>query len=464
MVEKKQKNNIPWQIICLSTVILFICSSTKHILFQSTAADLGIFDQAVYLISQGEKPISSFMGFHILADHAAWIWYPLALLYKIYPTVYWLFGLQAFALSFGGFPIWLLASQAGLTKQISTAIVIGYLLYPLIFNVNLFDFHLDVIVPSMILLAVWSARENKVWYFCLSIFLILGCKEVFALTTAAMGIWLALFEKRKLYGSITFIISIVWFVIATKIIIPFFSSSVEPIDRHIYRYKHLGQSLREVVDNIIFHPKLILDNFLTVENLFYLCLLLIPVIWQLSLRGLLPLFGAIPTLLINLLADPSYQKDLLAWYSLPILPFLFLAVIETLKKGDGWLKTKRSIFLWSLLAFILLAKYGFFWSKYLVSLDNWQSMNEAISLVNTQQGVYTTDEIAPHLTHRKLIRFANMDLLQNNLDEFNYVLLNLRHPGLYSNRNFVQSLIKKLENNPEFHTIYQNDEVYLFKR
>ena len=74
--------------------------------FHSTAYDLGIFDQAVYLISRGEPPISTLLGFHILGDHAALIWYPISLLYKIYPSVYWLFGIQSIALSVGAYYVY----------------------------------------------------------------------------------------------------------------------------------------------------------------------------------------------------------------------------------------------------------------------------------------------------------------------------------------------------------------------
>src|SRR5690242_2927548 len=67
--------------IGVSILIFFWCSSLRHALFNSTGWDLGIFDQVVYLISQGKPPISSFIHVHILGDHAAWIFYPLALLY-----------------------------------------------------------------------------------------------------------------------------------------------------------------------------------------------------------------------------------------------------------------------------------------------------------------------------------------------------------------------------------------------
>ena len=50
------------RIIILATLIFFICSSLRHAFFYSTGFDLGIYDQVVYLISQGKSPISSFFG------------------------------------------------------------------------------------------------------------------------------------------------------------------------------------------------------------------------------------------------------------------------------------------------------------------------------------------------------------------------------------------------------------------
>ncbi|MEJ1935584.1 DUF2079 domain-containing protein, partial [Nostoc sp. NIES-2111] len=106
------KIGYPVWIICASVLILLAASSLRHELFQSTAFDLGIFDQAVYLISQGKEPVTTIQGFHILGDHAAWIFYPLALLYKIYPSVYWLFAVQVIALGIAALPIWYLSLQA----------------------------------------------------------------------------------------------------------------------------------------------------------------------------------------------------------------------------------------------------------------------------------------------------------------------------------------------------------------
>ncbi|MGL4378056.1 MAG: DUF2079 domain-containing protein, partial [Microcoleaceae cyanobacterium] len=101
-------------IVIISATVMFLISCARHLMLQSTGFDLGIFDQAIYLISQGQTPFSSLMGFHIIGDHGALVFYLIALLYKIYPHVFWLFFLQSIALALGVLPIWYLAKLAGL--------------------------------------------------------------------------------------------------------------------------------------------------------------------------------------------------------------------------------------------------------------------------------------------------------------------------------------------------------------
>ncbi|QFS43937.1 DUF2079 domain-containing protein [Nostoc sphaeroides] len=446
-------------IIGVSALILFGCSSLRHELFQSTAFDLGIFDQAVYLISQGQPPITSFMGFHILGDHAAWIFYPLALLYKIYPSVYWLFVVQAAALALGALPAWHLAHQAGLKENQAIAIAFVYLLYPLVFNANLFDFHAEVIALPLLLAAVLAARLSQIGWFCLSILLVLGCKAVLSLTVAAMGVWLILFEKRRLYGAIAICAGIGWFIIATQVIIPFFSGAEAAA---VGRYSYLGNSVLGIAKNIVFQPGLILGKVFSLDNLGYLVLLLAPVIWGLSLQGIKPLVGAIPCLALNILADYQPQKDLLHQYSIPAMPFLLLAIISSLAAGKGWIQNKRAIILWSLVAFLSLAKFTHFGGRYLESIDTWQATKQAIAQIQTKGSVYTTAEISPHLSNRKLITYTNADSSPADLNVFNYVLLNVRHPGFSSNQEFAANLVNQLKTNQEFQLKYQRDDVYLF--
>lgn len=461
LLKPAQWKVLTWMIGGSVTLLLF-CSSLRHALYQSTAWDLGIFDQAVYLISQGLPPVSSLMGFHILGDHAAVIFYPLALLYKLYPDVHWLLLVQAIALSLGALPLVYLARLSGLSEKQAIAIAAAYLLYPLIFNVNLFDFHPDVIAVPGLLWAVLAARLRHWVGFCVAVLLVLSCKAPLGLTVMAMGLWLLLFEKRRWQGAIAIGLGLAWFLIATQFIIPRFGAEAAPLARHLGRYSYLGTSFSDVAVNLLLQPWLLLGGLFTLDNLEYLALLFLPVLWGLSWFTLAPLIGAIPTLAMNLLSTVQLQKDLIHQYSLPILPFLFLAVILTLAKGKGLMQNQRGIIIWSLIGFLLLSKFGYFAVRYVQVLDTWQATREAIAQVPATGNVLTTAWIAPHLTHRPTINLAIEGTEASDISHFNYVLLNVRHPGWRSSPDIQKRFVERLQKDPRFKQKYQRDEVYLF--
>lgn len=443
-----------------AALVFFLCSSVRHALFQSTAFDLGIYDQVVYLISQGLPPISSFLGFHHMGNHAAWSVYPLALLYKIYPSVYWLLAVQAVCLALGALPTWLLARQAGLTRSLSQAMAIVYLLYPLVFNLNLFDFHPEVMALPAILTAIWAARAEQKILFCATTLFALGCRDALSLTIAAMGVWLLLFEKRRFYGWFALVTGLGWFVLVTQWIIPMFKGGGVAA---VARYKYLGHSVLEIAQNMLLKPGLVLGKLLTWHTANYLLLVVSPVLWGLSPRHLAPLIVAVPTLVLNILSRVVTQQDLHHQYSLPVLPFLLVAVIATLSSGRGWLRSRRWIILWSLVAFLLLQKSNFLARQYVRALDSWRPSQEAIAQIQTQGGVLADIYLAPHVTHRAMVRPALPKFLPKFLSKCDYVLVNLR---LYrdKDRDLFQQTVNQLKRNPEFQLTYQQDKVYLFTR
>ena len=319
---KSLKSHPVFLMIVVTTIVLFTASSARHALFQSTVFDLAIFDQAIYLISQNQTPFSSLIAINIWGDHAAFIFYPLALLYKIYPDVHWLFLVQAVSLALGAWPSWSLARQAGLNNSISWAIACIYLLYPLVFNVNLFDFHPEVIALPALLAAILAARLNKNLWFFAAIVLVLICKAVLSLTVAAMGLWLLCFDKKRNCGFIALFLGAGWFLVATQAVIPYFNQGREHAG--IGRYQYLGNSVFEIAINLIVKPNLVLERLFSLETFEYLALLLLPVIWWLSPHHVSSLISAVPMLAMNILSDIPAQRDLIHQYSVPILPFCWL--------------------------------------------------------------------------------------------------------------------------------------------
>ena len=449
--------------IIVSTIILFFFSSLRHILFNSHAFDLGIFDNGIYLISQGEEPYVSFRKFHILGDHSAWILYFIALFYLIYPTIYWLFAIQAFALSVAVLPIYHLSKLDNLSNSQAKTVCLIYLLYPLIFNVNLFDFHPEVIAIPLFFTAILTAKSNKFNWFMICIVLILGCKAVLALNIIALGIWLVLSQKQKKFGLFAIIIGLAWFIIATQLIIPHFSGEEAAA---INRYAFLGDSVTEIALNLILKPNLILSHLFTLANLEYLLLLFAPLLPVLAWQKFSYLIPALPTLLLNLITDYQPQKDLVHQYSLPIIPFLILVVIASLASKKTWLKQNFKIKIWSLIAFLALAKYVYFFPNalYFNKIDTWRASREAINLIKSDGAVLTAPQYAPHLTHRPVIKLAINNIDYANIGQFEYILVNLKYPSVYSSTEAIQKLIYEARKLPTFQLIYENNEIFLFQK
>jgi uncharacterized membrane protein len=176
------------------------------------------------------------------------------------------------------------------------------------------------------------------------------------------------------------------------------------------------------------------------------------------------LIAALPALLMNLLANDEGQKDLLHQYSLPILPFLLLIVINTVAAKKSWLQRPRWILLWALVCFFALAKVGYFTNRYLSSLDTWQATHQAISAIKTDGGVLTSAEIAPHVTHRSLVKLAVNGSENLDLGQFDYILLNRRHPGWESSPELVAAFLTKVEGDRRFQKIYEQEDVILFQK
>ena len=449
-------------LVVISSLILFVCSSMRHALLQSGAFDLGIYDQVAYLMSRGLSPVSSFLGFHHMGNHAAYSFYLVGVLYRIWTNVHWLFLIQAIALASALIPVFRLAVQAGIPENQALTLSYVYLLYPLIFNLNLYDFHPEVMALPCIFWAIWFARRDRYVPFLLCLIFILGCKAVLSLMVLALGIWLLFGERQRVYGLTAIAAGFVWFLAATQVIIPHFSGAEAAA---VDRYAELGDSVLEIAWTLLTNPLILGERLFTLPNLEYVIYLFIPLAWAMVPRYLSPLVGAAPILFVNLMSDSYSQKNLTQQYSLPILPFLMVIVIASVAANKSFLKHRRAILIWAIIAFMALAKYGYFGSRYLRSLDTLSATRTAISYVNTEGSVLTTHETAPHLTHRPEIQFIREGILQDDrFKTFKYVLLNLRHPGWTNTVEVSQELLNRLQAADEFEQVFTQDDVYLFMR
>ncbi len=460
-IEQTFRRNLIW---LSAAIVLFGLSSLRHFLIRSGAWDLGIFDQAVYLISQNQTPFSTLLGFHILGDHAAFIFYPLALLYRMIPSVYCLLFVQSIALSLGVIPLRLLAHQLNVSSKLINVLTIVYLLYPIVFNSNMSDFHPEVLTIPIFLTAVWAVRSNRNVIFYLSLFIILICRDALALNVIGMGVWLWIFEKKRRYGAIAIVAGALWFWIATQMIVPAFGADAAQLDRYLPRYATFGHSYTEIAKNFILRPDLLIRKLATGETIGYLLAILAPIVWWIRPRQIAPILGALPTIAMNLLSDNPGQRSLTNQYSVPVLPFLMLIALGVAASSKK-LPAPRFLISWAVIGFLTLGKYGLF-GVYLQYIDwgTWSATQAAIRQIPPQASVLAEFTIVPHLSHRPQINTIERSTSElNYAAQADYVLLKRRNVWV-GNAARMQPWFEYFQSSPQFKLQFSDQEVYLYRK
>lgn len=459
-------------LVSITTFILFFFSSWRFALF-GAGTDLGFFDQLLYLQSQGLSPISTIIeGVHLIGDHASFILYPLSLFYVIKPDIHWILFIQALALASGAIPIYLIAINNNLPSNLSKTLAICYVLYPALFNINFYtEFRTETIAVPALLWAILAVEKNRFFWVTIAILVTLICKDTMSFTVIGFGFWL-LFIKRINYGLFYIFLGIVWFGIVVNYLIPSFrvGEVTAGMTAGMTYYSSLGNSFSELIINIIKNPLILVKRALLPDTLFYYLLLMLPIILGLSIKKIPFLIPALPTLLLNILSDDNRVRDLIHHYSLPLIPFIFAwltySVIDIYKyKTRKWLSS-RVLITWSIIAFFALAKYGYFPERYLPLIPYNQDVKIAMKLIESQGSVMTTSYIANHLSHRKIITIIPSDNYQQKIESypFQYILVSQKHLDSGMTEEKFNQLIDNLKQSLDYELVYQNNEVFLFKR
>ena len=460
----------------LSFFILSLASSLKHYWFHSSSWDLGIFDQAIYLISQGKEPYSSLLGFHILGDHGAIVLYPLGILYKYFSSTYLLFFIQSFALSVSIYPLSRLSRNLNLSKLSTIASYLAFLLYPIIFNVNIFDFHPEVLAFPIVLDLFISLKEKTAisfWKLLIKIFFILSCKITNSFLVFGFGIWL-IFKGFFKLGSFIISISLLWFFSIAFFLIPYFGGQDASILRQAGKFGINQTSNLNLFSAIKITSQLFIQLF-SISNLEYLILLFLPVIYLLFNKKRLIIFTNfipfIPLLCLNFLSDSYPMKNLIHQYSLFVVPFLAVSIQESLSPllihGLGnypkWFQLRGNYFIifWCVLTFFIFSRFTYYFGHFHSHFESLIARREAISLVKEKSSVLTTNDLVPHLSRRKYIKFLNYEE-KYDLKNFDEILLDKGNPGWKSNYKFVDNIIQKLESNNNWGKIYEKNNIILF--
>lgn len=396
MMQDRKERYALGGLILIYTVLFGLFASARHYRMETSIFDLGIFDQALYLLAKGDTHYLSTRGLHIHGDHFHPILNLLAPLYLLGMSEVGLLFVQSFIVALGTIPVFYLARHHGIAPLWSFNFALAYLAHPTVSFLNRFDFHPVVIMLPALLASVLFLEKGWPRAYALALLLTLSCTEATGFTIIALSA--TAFLLRGLRWAVGTLAFGVGGMVIAKISLKYFLNGNPTA--YAALYTDYGTSESQIIKNVFLHPIATASALSTKTNLEYLLYILASLLF-LPLISPVRLLPIVPTLMGNLLSWRLSQHKVEFHYGAAIAPFLLWSAIyswKKLTKGDR----KRELVLGALLfvgTFIAVWRgpTGEVHTKRIKQPIDFHSVSERIQI---DDSVSSDSGIGPHLTGR----------------------------------------------------------------
>ena len=416
----------------ITFLISFLALVFRYKSYQSPNFDFGIFVNSFYNIRRGGAPIIACER-DVLQSHFCvhlspilYIVFPLFFIFPFPETVQFF---QAFSVSVGIIPLILLMKGKKLSNNLILIIGILYAIFPALYAAGYYDFHENCFLTFIILFLIYFMEKKKYIPFYIFLLLLFSVKEDAAFYSFVLGLFMIFNKKNYVHGSITSVLSVIYFMIAVMILNKIGSGAMyDRFDNLIY-YKTDGLigAIKTILNNpgYAFEQMFITESNIGAKLLYFINLFLPLAFIPLVIKKPSYLILLIPCLL-NFLTLYPYQYDIRFQYSFGIIAFLFYLVVLNIDTISIDVKEKALVV--SLASsFILFLGFGFLFltenaSYYFTYRDVWKSNDAALKMIPNDASVCASYEFCPHLSNRKVLY---EEYYHKNKTDIDYVVLNI---------------------------------------
>lgn len=468
MNKKLFNNYILVVLVLFFSVIYSFYSISSHLRFKTFAYDLGIYDQIIWLASRFKAPYSSILGYFAWGDHFTPTFLLLAPLYWLWDNVMMLLLFQAFFLSLGAVPIYLLSVKKIKNRLISFSLSFAYLLFFGFQNAMAFDFHPLTLAPTFLAFLFYFYEEKKWWLFWLFFLLMLGLQENLALLSIGLGVFLLLQYRDWKKGAGVSFLGLSWFLFVVFFIAPYFRQG-----QFLYMPNMKDMEILGIFKSLV-------EPAIKRETIFYSLLsfgflpLLSPSTWPMLFEEFFQRF----------VGSTSQTRWGLGYhYNAILAPILAVGAILTIEK---YLKNKKMIVISALFSGLFLVQI--FTNPSLNHLQKaefyqWnqnKNLESILKLIPPSSSVAATNNLVPHLSHREQII-----LLTNCLEDKtvwkgdmkrcfdlkpDFLVADLNPQGSLNNyypdysREVILNYFEELQKRREYQLVRHEEEIYLLEK
>lgn len=450
-------------LVIIYGIIAATVSINRYWQYQSFYFDFGIFDSAIWNVAHFKTPLISHVNFGIekkiiFADHFNPSIFLLSPLYWFTSYREILLVAQTVIVCLSVLIGFNIAKSLVKNKPLVFGLVAAYLGYVGLQNALISDLHDATLLTLPLMVLFWSVIKSKWFVYFICLLIILGLKETFAGLGVSLGLFVILHDKRNLkIGLCTILISIVWYLTITKLVIPFFSG-----DEYFYAK---GVRIGEAIANL-FYPsiklKTIFFTYLTFGFLPILNISLAPAIFE--------------NFLERFVLSSDKRWDLGLHYNAPLAPLMFMSSVLSLRFIEKKIRIsqKYSFFFTVLLLIIVLILHKIVLRGPLDLFFNpvFYKQNQGVKYVDNLIEVSPKDGLI--MTQNDLaLRFSHEDVVLLSLEyrkvNPKHVILNLT-PGQNPNSFFplnveqVNYLKEDLIKNYDYNVTKITDYQYIFSK
>lgn len=390
-------------------VVHAVLAVRRHDAFGTWGFDLGIYDQATWLVARGDRFLST-RGLDVWGHHVNLIAFAFAPFSWLGAGARFLIVVQAVVLALAAWPAHRLAERrlggawsgpVGALVVVATP-AIGWLAWN--------NFHFEALAVTPLLFAWWWATERR-WGRALGATLVaLSTREEVGLVVLVMAAALLWERRRSVHPGerppavLGAVLGGAWYLACTKLVMPTALGGADPYYFARF-YGDWGGSAGELVGNMVRRPHDVVAASTEPDRLTLWARLVGPT-GGMALLGMPVLLAAAPQALAVALGSQWFLRDVRFQYTALMLGPLLLATIE----GAGrlvrrWPRTRRAVLAWLVCSAVL----GHLWlapSPLGSGRDQWAGVADAapyraaVSLVGPTAGVSAIDNVVPHVAHR----------------------------------------------------------------
>lgn len=463
---------LPIAIAIIYTVLVLVVLLQRFWQYEVFYYDHGYTESAAYQTAHFKMPLWDREGkSYAFVDH----FYP-SLLVTLAPF-YWIWDayempVVILSILIGATVLigWEIGIALKINKIMLWALLFAYMFYIGLQNAEIF-FLKDITVSLPFLMLLFLAMIKK-WTKAFYILLLmnLGFKETISITGMALGIYIFLFHQKdwKKHGIATFVISLTYGVLISKVVIPYFM------------YKSFGHFGRYG-----FTPELPLDPWYYLVGFFNNPQKRETIFTSFATFGFLPLFSPFGILFtlqdfaqrFVLSGATPLRIGLNLHYNASLAVILFVGSVLGIAQLTKYKIYQKFLLLHAIIIFIIVAIYhqfiyhgplGLIYNKDFFKITkNLQFINDFVNLIPREGKIMIQNNLAVRFTHDDYYILASEKYLyQVNPD---VVVLDFR-PGQNIN-NYWPMTEEKIANlagillaDPQYEIIYQESYRYIFVR